>query len=52
MQLDDSSTLFANFIEIALIFRSGFVLRSNDKTSVESTPPLRAIETSFEFMRF
>ena len=31
-----SSTLFANFIETALIFRSGFVLRSKDKTNVES----------------
>ena len=43
-----SSTLFANFIETALILRSGLVLRSNDKTSVESTPPLRAIDASFE----
>ena len=50
--VDDSSTLFANFIETALIFRSGFALRSNDKTSVESTPPLIAIETSFEFIDF
>ncbi len=49
---DDSSTLFANFIETALIFRSGFTLRSNDKTNVESTPPLIATETSLEFIDF
>jgi hypothetical protein len=43
-----SSTLFANFIEVALILRSGLVLRSNDKTNVESTPPLSAIDTSLK----
>ena len=40
----DSSTLFSNLIEIALIFTSGHVFCNNAKTSVESTPLLRAIE--------
>src|SRR3989338_1864080 len=40
----DSSTLSSNLIEIALIFTSGHVFFNNAKTSVESTPLLRAIE--------
>ncbi len=47
----DSSTLFSNLIEIALIFTSGHVFFNKAKTSVESTPLLRAIEV-FVFEEF
>ena len=40
-----SSTLSANLIDTACMLRSGFIFLINDKTRVESTPPLNAIET-------
>ena len=39
-----SSTLSANFRDMASILISGFVLRNNAVTRVESTPPLNATE--------
>ena len=45
--VDVSSTLSANFIDIASISISGCIFRISDKTNVESTPPLNAIEIFF-----
>ena len=40
-----SSTLFANLMDKASISVSGFIFCNKDKTNVESTPPLNAIQT-------
>ena len=42
-----SSILSANLIEMAWTSISGLTLRISDKTNVESTPPLNAIEIFF-----
>ena len=47
--IDVSSTLFANFIEIASMLMSGYDFLNNAKTNVESTPPLKAMDSFFDF---
>ena len=49
-----SVILSANLTDIALMLISGLIFLSRDKTRVESTPPLRAIDTfpSWNFSNF